>query len=440
MLYDTWMKRPESKKRTDRGLILCIVVGSLLTSIPYALWLNEAPFSDMKSYELIATSLLTGGDYVYLEHWRAYRTPGLTFYLAGIYGIAGLNNYFVVRLVQCAMLAVLNVILFRTGKSIFGRRIAVWGVILTIFSQEVIFWAAKPATEFLYTFLLVLYVWILTNWSLRSGWRRLMLAAFVLGLATLTRPVAGSIAALTVIVMAFLPLQRPWVSRLTTSALFLVVFSLTLSPWLVRNWLLFDRVILNTNSGHTLYMANESLAPPGRDYDTVWQEQYDRILGSPEPRAQPLEIEMNDFMSHAARGYILDHPGRFLALGVKRLKKMLTERKVYLTQVPWETLSYFGRVDIKLIRWHPALALVAGFGLVLALLRRPGAHWMILCVIVGTLAVHFAYTAAPRMRVPLRPFLNMYICYGIGVAAVWVRSRSKGIRKAFHAPDDCDSP
>ena len=221
---------------------------------------------------------------------RAYRLPGLVFFLVAVYGVAGFKNYLALRFVQCVLLAVLNVILLRTGTSLFGRRIAICSVVLNLLSQELIFWAAKPSTEFLYTFLLVIYVGLMVSWWDRGGWPRLALGAFSVGLASLTRPVALAIAALTAAVMLFYPQGRSWKSRTGSVAFFSVVFSLTLSPWLVRNWLMFDRLIMNTNGGHTLYMANSFLAPAGtQHYNAIVQDLTARIRSSSDLRERAQE-------------------------------------------------------------------------------------------------------------------------------------------------------
>lgn len=412
----------------NRRVILSIVIGSLVVSLPYALWVNEAAFSDMWSYEALVESLLSRGEYVFDEEWRAYRSPGLVLYLAAIYALAGPANYLAVRLLQCALFALMNVLLFQVAREIFGRRVALWGVALTILSHEMILWVAKPATEFAYTFLLVLFAWLIVGWFIRGGGLRLVAAAFTIGVAALTRPEAGPIAGMAAVGIALArppgtPWRTAWRTRIAAAALFSLVFWLVLAPWIVRNYVLFERFVLNTQSGHTLYTSNESLAGPGKSYDEIELPLYDRIRASREPADPALEIQANDYFANEARRNIREQPVAFARLFGRRLWVILTERYVYLTRVPWDSLRYFGRFDIQLVYWNPVLLVAALLGIGIGVARRPPYAWLLIGTIVLTVTIHSVYLGLPRNRVPLRPFLNLFACYGVIHAGLWLRAR-----------------
>jgi hypothetical protein len=411
-----------------------IALLSLLFSLPYVYLLAEEPASDLREYEEVAINMLDGRGYVHGEVFRAYRTPGLVLFLMPIYAIWGVRNYFVLRVIQSAMLALMNVYVYRIGCRLGGARLGVLAGLLAAASHEFVFWAAKPATEFLYTFCLVCGIWaMLRTVDRRSGWWAAA-AGFWSGAAFLTRPVPlavvlwWGVGLVWVLRRAALPAtdgtnatpvpetaplgHNPRGRGLRLAVTFAGAFSALLLPWLVRNYLLYHRVFINSNSGITIWWANHPSAVVGGWYGFSWP------APAPLTRIQQMgfnEVEVSDQLTAEAIGFIRANPGRFVRLAIGRIGYMLLGTKVMLTNVPYDRLYYWPGFELELIKWNWPLLVLAVFGLCTTVWRREPLWWVLAAVIFGSFAVHLVYTSVPRMRVPLLPALFLYAVRGLWV-------------------------
>ena len=252
----------------------------------------------------------------------------------------------------------------------------------------------------------------------------------VLGLCVLCRPAIWGFAA----VMAAWWLCRSRRRRMgkdcttwdrlgiTTFGVTLVALAVTVSPWLIRNMLVFGRPILTTtHGGYTLLLGNnpvfyrEVVAKP---WGTVWddagadsnQPSWYRSLQN--QMTQDLgesvgEVIRDQWMHERAWQAIRAEPTRFTqACGLRFLRiwnvMPLGPAATSLPRVVlWGIVGFYLVVDVGLV-----------LGLCRYLLIRSAA-WTPIVLLVGTITiVHLFYWANMRMRAPLVPAIALLTMYG----------------------------
>jgi hypothetical protein len=420
-----WWRRPATSASLDeraRGALgpegLCLL--GFLVCLSYAWIVEERPPSDVAEYEEIAVNLLSGKGYVQEPGFRAFRLPGLVLYLATWYGLFGPYQDGAVRVVQCFFFAVLIVFACRLGRGLLGVSGAFAVGLMMALSHELIFWAGKPATEFLYTFLLTAALLLLTRFlqSYRPFFS--IAAGVVLGMAAMTRPIPFAIAPLWGLGLAWegrrarlLGVGGRFVGPLAAPLLFLGPFVVVVAPWFLRNSLLFGRPVLTTSSGLTLWWANHPTAEVGGWYGVVWPR--------PGPWVQLKqgisEVEINDALTREAWGFIRRDPERFVRLAFGRIGFLLLGSKELLTNVPFDRLEFWPGFEAELLKWNLGLLVLSCLGLLWVVRKRERLWWPGCMVLAGSLAVHLVYTSVPRMRVPLLPVL--FLLSIRGAFALW---------------------
>ncbi len=193
----------------------------------------------------------------------------------------------------------------------------------------------------------------------------------------------------------------------------LLAAALTVSPWLVRNLVVFGRPILTTtHGGYTLLLGNnpvfyrEVVAGP---WGTVWQEDslraWNETLEQEMAREVPpikTEPDRDRWMYRRAWRNITDDPGAFLRACWLRLRR-------FWNVAPLGPV----RESVPLVvRWA-----VAGFyvvittGLILCLARLRVAEWRngmpLILLVLSFFVVHLLFWSNTRMRAPLIPAIAL---------------------------------
>lgn len=423
---------------TDRpaiGPAVLIFLVSVFFSLPYAFQLNEEAVGDMADYEELAMNLLQGRGYVQRDLYRCFRTPGLVFFLAGIYAVWGVRQYLVVRVIQTGMLSLMNVFVFLLGRRLGGVRIGLIAGLLCAVSHELVFWAAKPATEFLYTFFVFGSTAAFVEAVRRPSGTWALLAGLGAGAAFLTRPIMLVVVPLWATGLFYYVFKQsknpagestasppPTISQPVAArpparqkpfrlvlCLFTIGFAALSLPWFVRNYMIYHRVFINTNSGLTLWWANHPAAEIGGWYAPI------APTPSPDVRIKELglnELEVSDQLTEEAIDFMRSRPWRAIQLAVGRIAYMMLGSKELLTASPADRLFCWPGFDVELVKSSWPLLLLSLVGIIVAMCRREPLWWILLLVVVGTLAVHSIYTAVPRMRVPILPILYLFAARG----------------------------
>jgi len=383
-----------------------LIALALVIRLVYVL-LNPSPpiLDDALHYDDIASNLAAGNGFSMSDEYlleadrsadgspgaTARRPPLYPVLLSLFYRVLG-QNYLAVLIVQAILGTLACYLVYALAMAAFGRRPAALVALgLAVVYPPFIRYCAGLLTETIFL-LLTLAAFLLAHAVVKRG--RIsasVLAGVVGGLATLCRPTA----------MFFLPLQailllwacrgpsgaRRWVSHMLAYA---VAFSLVLSPWLIRNYVVFDTFIPGfTSAGYNLFMgtypATRGLANLEPEF---WPEELREDL---EGKG---EIETDAVFRRAAFKNVRDYPVEYVKLVSMKLVRGWF---VIKTGHRWTPTPLSVAV-------HGPLLLFALAGMCLEWKRRRFAVFLIAVGAVAFTGFHALVVSNLRYNLPAVPF------------------------------------
>lgn len=374
-------------------LMLAVFSVALLTRGLYALTLQEGfYFPDSSDYDTAAVSLLESG-----EFGKAYKRPPVyPVFLAAIYALVG-PNIPAVRAVQVVMGAGLAVMLASMAKRVGGPGVGVVaGLLWGVYPLGILI-AGLVYPETVATLLLATAVWVLFG---RADWqdrpRQVLVAGLLFGLAALAKPVALATIAVMTLWLAYWCTQR-W---RTMVLLFLLGAALPLTPWTIRNYQVYGRMVV--------------VEP--------------RLVAHlPKMGESPRQLRQEGGKLHA----IFKRPGRFMAHFVKEFGHFW---ELYPTRIQMSRSAYrekMHRLDDRIVvektvagrRWTTVISIMSTvpmFGFALlgagAMARRQACRRdlsLLLLLILSFAAGYAIFIAKIRYRIPIEPYILILSAYGL---------------------------
>ncbi len=308
----------------------------------YGEWLD--PFvKEHWAFGRVARSLVTGHGYgnTFADTGAsALMPPVYSFILAAIFRIFGI--YTTASIVAAAafnsVISVLTCIPIRLiALRCFGQRAARWSVWAWALSPYGIYFSADWLWS---TALVTLLLAILFLWSLRleAEGRLLRWAGFGLlgGLAALTEPVVLAVVPMLAVLSAWR------LRRLAPLCVAGAVMAASMSPWIVRNYVTFHKLIpVRSGFGLELYMGNSG-------YSEHWANRAVHPNHSDSELAEYSRAGEIAYMEHKQRQgmeYIAAHKGWFVWMSLRRALYLWTGYwsfdKDYLAQEPLDPPNVF---------------------------------------------------------------------------------------------------
>ena len=326
----------------------------------------------------------------------AWEPPLYPYLMGAVFKVFGVYTYASawVLLAINSLMAALNCIpIFLIARKTFGERVAIWSARTWAFIPYVWYWSIHWLWDATFTPLLLSLIFLvaleLEEWP---GWRGWAIFGALCGLGALANPA----------VLAFLPFCGLWVwwrryrrglSSLKGVVVSAAVFFLALSPWLVRNYEVFDRfVFIRDDFGLQFRIGN-------------WEGADGLQMSYLQPNLNTLEFEKFKRMGELAYeadcrrlafDWIRTHPKRFFTISMKRFF-------YYWNGVPRPTDSR-AHWDFR-NSLYLASSVLALWGLGRALRqKRPGAWLFAGLVLTYPTIYYFVFTHA-RYRHPIEPEL-----------------------------------
>lgn len=343
----------------------------------------------------------------------AYRPPLYPLFLAGLLWLTGDLQAAIMAqslLLSLALGCLALITLTYTGQ--------IWPVIgmvlLYAYLPEITLENITQRDTGLFTFLLALSGFIFVSLERRYRWPQAALLGLVLGLLSLTRPVALVGPFLAVVWGGRLWLkQMPW-SQIGQRVLpLLAAFYMILLPWGVRNWLVLGQFTLSsTTTGLNLWKGNNpatAVLYPAMDVDAL-----DALLDEPpagpgwwdELRVLPTlsEADRNRLFQRLALNYIMEQPGQFLKMGLVKVYTLWLPQYTPLGEGEVEWMPEGAKIVEYELNRHPIapyllLYLLAGLGF--WLLRGTAYSWYVLSWVVFFSLIHFATFGESRFSWPV---------------------------------------
>ena len=387
---------------------------------------------DARDYDRHAVSIAQGEGYPDAKapgRATAFRPPAYPVLLAGAYALTGVTDapdpdrVLVARILGAVLTTIALALLGILAGRLWGRRVGLVAVALGALYLPLTLVGGSVMSEPL--FVVLVLAALLVALAFRGTPRhRLALAAvagLLTGLTILTR--ANAVVLLVPLLAAFWD-GRPWLSRraIAPPALLLVTALLVVTPWTIRNAVVFDTFIpVSTQLGSALAGTYNDQAREDREDPASWRavrnipQLHVDIRGTPEPR---LERELR---ARALR-YAADHPGYVGEVAFWNTARMLDLAGLAKARQTTSTIGISGHWAEWAVPcfWIFAALALAG----LATGRARAAPWWIWAVpVLLYLGVVAMVVETPRYRAGIDPFVIALAA----VAVVWGWDRLRPI-------------
>lgn len=366
---------------------------------------GNAVDSILQGAELIRTGqFLDNPDYPML-------IPPLTaLFTAAIQSIFG-ATLLPVKLAQVAMDAATVALVYWIGIRTLGQAVAAIGAAVVAVYPFSVFVPLYIGTETLFTFLLALFLLLFLQGVASESLKFYLASGVVLGLATLTRGTTLFLPAVLLLCLFWLYRGRPHgiSGPIKATAVLLLGFAVTLSPWVVRNHLVLGAFIpASTSHGPMLHGSSERfwlIADRERELPKyVDYLKNERGITGP-TSAHPTWVEKDRFYRQAALEMYKERwekdPWSYVPFVAKKFLRLW-----YGTESGSNTAIVIG-VNLPIY----LLALV---GLVIFLRRsaRDNPGYVLLALLAYFVAIHVAVFGYFRYMVPVMPYVILFAAAG----------------------------
>jgi 4-amino-4-deoxy-L-arabinose transferase-like glycosyltransferase len=342
----------------------------------------------------------------------AWTTPVYPYLLAGVFRVFGIYTRgaaWAILLLNALFSALTCVPIYFIAKRCFGANCAFWAAIIWIFFPYAIYLASFYVWGYcLDTLMLSLVVWC--TLAIQGEVRLARWAAYGLlwGVAALTNPVILATLPFLLGWLAWRHRQRGivWGRALVAS---LLLLTLTVSPWFVRNYRTFGRFIpfrgtfwmifWEGNTGDTSDPYPDWTNPAHNDTELQKYQSLGELGYVQEKKIASLEI-------------LTEHTGLFLKLCVRRFVFVWTGfwslRKDYLGANPFA----FPNIVLCL-----GMTILMCVGMIKALREKKYDALPLLLALASYPAVYYVTHAGTEYRHPIDPLCVVFIAYAVVSAA-----------------------
>lgn len=410
--------------RRSRQLSLILFVALSLRSLAlFSPWNVERLFVDEVEYATYARNLATRG--VFEAPWiagpdlKAHRTPVFPGFLALNHLMAGERGFVLsskrlnVLVGSCVPVLVFLCVELLIGVDTSRKRRAafVCGVLSAGYPYLILF-GLLIMSDLLFTVLALLMSYLLL-WLAKHPVTMLALVGtgLVGGLATLTRPGFALFPLVACVLLYFrLAAGNAPGKRAAWVAVIMAAYAVTLSPWLVRNYMEFGRFpVLSTNGAEPLWIGNH---PESRGYllspasTEAEQRDWNHALETPN------ELERDERFRDMALQYVREDPVKYLMLSFAKaayLWNVETAEIRLLTAVGrFEPVGPAGQAMATILLSAPFPLLTLVFLGALFFGRPADGRYLLIGFIAYSTFLSMVFFGASRFHLPFVP--QLIIC------------------------------
>ncbi|MBM4082346.1 MAG: glycosyltransferase family 39 protein, partial [Planctomycetes bacterium] len=391
--------------------LVALFCAAFLVRAAYVVTLDESlQFADSVGYDALAKNLLAGKGLVFDETHQVVRAPFYPIFLAACYELFGPGALLMPRLIQCAVGAILCLLVFLLAQRVFDERAGMIAAVICVFYPFFIFYTGLILTETFFACALAALVFALVDVRDRRDVQGAAWAGLALGVCVLLRPS----------MLTFVPFLLPfWIAcagwRRETVKSFVMVagaVAIVLIPWTWRNYVVTGGKFVPTTLlvGKSLYEANSDYATGGPAMHLVqWPPEIERMS----------EYDADRYMKAKAVEWIKANPGCFVKLAFVKLGRFWN---------PFPNFEEYRSTPYLLIS-------LFSFGPVLVFslwgIWRAAGQWrqvlLLLAPVFYFSLLHSVFVGSIRYRMPVEPFLIVLAGHAL---SVWLLGAREAPSKA----------
>ena len=424
------------KNRVPAAAWLILLVALLLRVGYMAATPDYTMVHDARAYDNIARAVAAGDGWGYARvegRDTAFRPPAYPILLAGAYKLAGVahgsehDRAVAARILGIVVGTLIVAMIGVIAAQLWGRRVALLAMAGAAVYLPLILVGASVMSEPLFALLLLgALAAALQHRRSTHQWRWVLASGLLAGLTILTR--ANATVLLLPLALAVWTVRPRWSPRaLVVPAVLVVVALVTVSPWTIRNAIVFDRFIpVSTQLGSALAGTYNDQARLDKANPASWRSighlpeyrsLYARLHQIPEPVAE-------DILRRRSKAYIREHPTY-----VAKVAQWTSLRMLDLGGLDWSrhtasTISVtpgWANAGVFCFWAFAVLALLGAF--TRRARRTPFFVWLI--PILLYLSVVVLVVETPRYRTGIDPFVVMLAALALRRALQAVEDRAR---------------
>ncbi len=397
-----------SKKLRNFSLVAIFLL-ALVFRVSFVVTTPLPEFRDAATYSWPAWNLINGNGYSMDKHPpytpTAHRGPTYPLFLSGIYLIFG-RNYLVVQLIQALIGAITCILVYVIAKRFFDHKIAITSALIVAILPSLVYFTNHVITEVLFTFLLVILCYALMKAFETQKKSIFAIAGILLGISVLCRPEMLLFPLALFVGLFFIYKQRR--KALLYFVVFLVSYIVTITPWTVRNYIVFQKLVPITTGGGILLhrVGNENYLESVKEIQ----------LG---PKWEVKVSEDKNFIKRGIVGVFKD-PGYYVK-GIflrcfKLWKPASWSEVVHLTGSFRQYIAEgsLGKLAIKtFLLFLDGFTIAMGFLGIIVTFNNWKKYIVLQIFIFYPLVFYSLLWAIPRYRLPLMPFMIIFAVVGV---------------------------
>jgi len=429
---------PPSPRRLP-GALLGVLAIALVLRLFVAGWLYGQPLYvfDENDYNQIALNLLRHGQFA-LEpgHLTSIRPPIYPALVAGVYAIAGEQNFTAVRVLQALLGTATVAVLYALARNMYGQRVGLIAAAIYACYPSLVATCGLLLTETLFTFLLCTACLLMQQFLVRGKFWLLPALGVALGVGALTRSVLWLFPPVLLVFLLVCDPAPRWRMRLLHAAVAIGTMIAVISPWAIRNTRLHHTfTAVDVMGGRNFMMGNYEYTPLDRPWDAIsmsGEQSWIAVLkrNSPQESSELTQGQLDKRAMKAAVKYVVAHPGQTAQRDVAKFFHFWQlEREIvaglwwgYWNQVP--TLVVLA-MAVAIVGMYVTVMLSGVMGAAVA----PASSWrmqaFLILLIAFVCGIHTLVFGHSRYHLPLMPLIGVFAAVAwtspVKVLAQWRR-------------------
>lgn len=357
--------------------------------------LEKADNDDVK-YIRSAWTLLDKGILTYHDtnNPTVYIMPGHPLILTAFTGVFGKTGGITAfRLFQVVLQALSLGLVFFIGRAVFNSLTGITATFLNAIYCPEYFASGTVLTEVEFKFLLLLLVYI-SVLALRSKKKTYYIAGgLILGIACLIRPTIAMFPSVILTVWLLFRYSKKEIIKFAIPAA--LAFIVVMSPWWIRNYMVFDRFIPLTLSSGNPFLQGTYI-----NYD----QSVDHVPYTPdEDVIKTNEIEM-ETGKYRLKTYFRKEP-------LKYIYWYTVGKTWYLWKDPFYWRTVFGISPGMAYLYHYFVLIAGLLGAILSLIRKKPFSLVIIITVIYFNIAHLPFFTFSRYSYPLMPLVMIMSAY-----------------------------
>jgi len=393
----------------DWKLLVAIFAGALIIRIIFISLFSEVEYPNFQ-YDTIGWNLVQGNGYSmdidppYSP--SAYRPPVYPFFLATIYKLFG-HSYFAVKVMQSIVGALTCVLIYLISIEVFSRKVGIISALISSVYPAFLYYTNTLIMEIVLIFIVAVTVLLFVKVVKHKTLKYQIAFGISIGIASLCRPAMLLYPFFALLFMYFIyPNKKEYLKH---GGLMLIAMLLVLTPWTIRNYVVFGKIlpVVAKGMGSQIWTGLRTVEMDPHDLE-------DRVFKSAIEIQDSLtagrtEIDAQEMLLKLAVQEILNNPIDYVIITIKKVGQLW-----YHPIGAIRTLPKYSQIaaNLLIIAYYIMLGL-ALTGLIMSFRNRILYFAPFIITIFYFTAVHSLLLTLNRYRVSALPFVIIFSAYGL---------------------------